>query len=67
MADWTYRTALVALAALVPFFVLYLMGSFIAVSFDIAKWEGVGRFLVASGGCFFGAMAAQIAWEAVNG
>ena len=34
-------------ASALIFFLCYLLGSFVAVSFDITKWADVGRFMVA--------------------
>jgi hypothetical protein len=33
--------------ALLPYVVMYLLGSFVAVSFNPADWAGEGRFLAA--------------------
>ena len=34
-------------AAVAIFFIFYLLGAFVAVSFDISEWAEVGRFIVA--------------------
>ena len=36
-----------ALETLLIILSMYLLGSFIAISFDITEWEGIGRFLIA--------------------
>ena len=44
-------------SSLFGFFVIYLLGAFVAISFDISEWEPIGRFAVALLG-FFSAMYA---------
>ena len=43
------------------FFLFYLLGSFVAVSFDITKWADIGRFVVA----IFGGVASAIGFAFV--
>ena len=47
------KTLFISLCSgLFVFFVLYLLGAFVAISFDISEWEPIGRFAVASFGFF---------------
>ena len=49
-----------AAAAAAIFFLCYLLGAFVAVSFDITDWADIGRFMVAVIGGF--AAAITFAW-----
>lgn len=40
-------------AGLAIFFIAYLLGAFVATSFDITQWDGLGRGMVAVFGGFF--------------
>lgn len=59
----TKRITLAAVAALATFAAFYLFGSFVAVSFSIAEWDGSLRLFVAIIGGFYTAVAAIIAWK----
>ncbi len=41
------------LLCVIPFIVMYLCGSFCAISFDISRWSEVNRFLCSFLGLFF--------------
>jgi len=38
--------------SLFAFFVVYLLGAFVATSFDVTEWNAIGRFAVALFGGF---------------
>ena len=50
-------------AGMAVFFVSYLLGSFVAVSFDITEWVSIGRFAVALIGGFASVMVFAFVME----
>lgn len=50
-------------AGFATFFVVYLLGAFVAVDFNVANWDLQGRFLVASIGACAACCAGSIAHD----
>ena len=50
-------------ASALIFFLCYLLGAFVAVSFDITKWADIGRFMVAIFGGFASAITFAFVFE----
>lgn len=50
-------------ASALIFFLCYLLGAFVAVSFDITKWADIGRFMVATIGGIVSAITFVFVFE----